>query len=227
MAFTEQDLVGRKYILFDFDGTLADTKPAIVDTARKVLLGWGLTDEQIGDAGCLVGPPFPDSFVINYGKYGVTAEDAVEITRRYREIYFNLGPETFPLFSGMKEMLESLKSNGYHLAIASSKITTIVDIMLKGQGIFDLFEVISANPPENQHATKSDVIRWALERFGVDGSEAIMVGDLHHDVDGATVNGVPCVGVYFGGTAKPGELEAAGAAACAHSVEELHNLLTK
>ena len=51
-----------------------------------------------------------------------------------------------------------------------------------------------------------------------------MVGDREHDVLGAKKNGLPCIGAVYGyGTAE--ELTAAGAAALAQTVEELHQIL--
>ena len=108
----------RKYVLFDFDGTLADTMPSITSTAREVLREWGMTDDEIGDTKRLVGPPFPAAFSM---VYGVSEDDAAEITRRYRAIYNVQGPETFPLFDGMGELLDVLRANGRHLAVATSK----------------------------------------------------------------------------------------------------------
>ena len=43
------EAASRRLVLFDFDGTLADTVPVITRTARRVLLGHGLTDETLGD----------------------------------------------------------------------------------------------------------------------------------------------------------------------------------
>lgn len=223
MAFTEQDLKGRTYILFDFDETLSHSKNSIVTTATNVLREWGMSDEEIGDAGRLLGPPFPEAYM---QVYGMNRADAEEVTRRYREIYFKITPDTYPLFPGIREMLGRLVAQGYHLGIASSKLTVLVDMMLKGQNIREYFEVISGQTMEN-HVSKAVLVSRAMDEFGIEAKDCIMVGDLDHDINGGLENGVPAIGVYFGDTSAPGELEAAGAAACAHSVEELEQLLTK
>ena len=51
-----------------------------------------------------------------------------------------------------------------------------------------------------------------------------MIGDRHHDIDGATACGIDAAGVRFG-YAEPGELEAAGARYIVSTVSELHQLL--
>ena len=134
LASGVRGLAEKPVVLFDFDGTLADTKPCIVRTATQVLREWGLTDEEIGDAGRLVGPPFPLAFSL---VYGLSEEDAAEVTRRYREIYAGLGPERNPLFDGVRELLTELKSRGKRLAIVSSKMERFVRMALQQTGIED------------------------------------------------------------------------------------------
>ena len=211
----------RPCVLFDFDGTLADTKPAIVDTARRVLREWGMTDDEIADPGRLVGPPFPAAFSI---VYGMSDEDAAEVTRRYRAIYAKLGLETHMLFDGMAELLYSLKAAGKRLAITTSKREEMAHTMLADNGVEQLFDVI-VGQTDPTRADKTTLLGDTLAALGCSADEAVMVGDRFYDVEGAVANGVPCVGVYLGGTAPEGELEAAGAAACAHSVERLGKVL--
>lgn len=211
----------RPCVLFDFDGTLADTKPAIVDTARRVLREWGMTDDEIADPGRLVGPPFPAAFSI---VYGMSDEDAAEVTRRYRAIYSKLGLETYMLFDGMAELLQSLKAAGRRLAITTSKREETAHTMLADNGVEQLFDVI-VGQTDPTRADKTTLLGDTLAALGCSADEAVMVGDRFYDVEGAAANGVPCVGVYLGGTAPKGELEAAGAAACVHSVEGLGKVL--
>lgn len=211
----------RPCVLFDFDGTLADTKPAIVDTARRVLREWGMTDDEIADPGRLVGPPFPAGFSL---VYGMSDEDAAEVTRRYRAIYSKLGLETYMLFDGMAELLQSLKAAGRRLAITTSKREETAHTMLADNGVEQLFDVI-VGQTDPTRADKTTLLGDTLAALGCSADEAVMVGDRFYDVEGAAANGVPCVGVYLGGTAPKGELEAAGAAACVHSVEGLGKVL--
>ena len=68
------DVANRRCVVFDYDGTIADTKPAIVDTATKVLLDWGIPQNEVAQkVGDLIGPPFPQAFSM---VFGVSADDA-------------------------------------------------------------------------------------------------------------------------------------------------------
>lgn len=214
-------LAEKPVVLFDFDGTLADTKPCIVRTATQVLREWGLTDEEIGDAGRLVGPPFPLAYSL---VYGLSEEDAAEVTRRYREIYAGLGPERNPLFDGVREMLTELKTRGKRLAIVSSKMERFVRMALQQTGIEDLFEEVVTQTGVKDPG-KAGLIAEALRRLDAEPEDAVMLGDRRYDIEGAVATGVDSIGVYLGDTAPAGELENAGATAIATSVSQMSRYL--
>ena len=77
----------------------------------------------------------------------------------------------------------------------------------------------------DDQVSKAETIARVIDELGLSASDAVMVGDRHHDVDAAAACGVPCVGVTYGGTAAPGELEEAGACSVASSVDELRRVL--
>ncbi len=221
LASGVRGLAEKPVVLFDFDGTLADTKPCIVRTATQVLREWGLTDEEIGDAGRLVGPPFPLAYSL---VYGLSEEDAAEVTRRYREIYAGLGPERNPLFDGVREMLTELKARGKRLAIVSSKMERFVRMALQQTGIEDLFEEVVTQTGVKDPG-KAGLIAEALRRLDAEPEDAVMLGDRHYDIEGAVATGVDSIGVYLGDTAPAGELENAGATAIAMSVSQMSRYL--
>lgn len=207
-------------MLFDFDGTLADTKPGIIATATKVLREWGMTDEEIGDPGRLIGPPFPHAYTMIYG---VSEADADELCRRYRAEYAKLGREAYGLFDGIELLLRDLRQQGRRLAVASSKREDFVKRMLFEDGVADAFDAVIAQT-DPARADKASLISDALAALGCSPAAAVMVGDRSYDVEGAHANGVPCVGVLFG-TATRRELEDVGAATIVTSVAELRRVL--
>ncbi|WP_051353827.1 HAD family hydrolase [Atopobium fossor] len=211
----------REFVLFDFDGTLADTKPGLVRVAHKVLSDFGMSPAEIGDASRLVGPPFPEAFCV---VYGLSAADAARITAAFRAQYNNVGPEDFPLFPGGKTMLEALKASGKKLSTASSKREEQVIRMLREQGIIHLFDAVVGKQNDAQ-GSKQFVINRALKELGATAQHTVMVGDRSYDVAGAHQMGIPCVCVLFG-TASQQELLDAQADAIVHSNEELTEVLT-
>ena len=75
----------------------------------------------------------------------------------------------------------------------------------------DLFATVCGDTLDADRPTKADVVGEALRRLG-DPADVIMVGDRLHDVEGARVHGLGCLGAGWG-YAAPGELEEAGALA--------------
>lgn len=208
-------------IIFDFDGTLADTKAGILSTATTVLTDWGVPEADLARVEGIIGPPFPNAFEL---VFGLSHEDAVEVTRRYRAIYGSLGLEAWPAFPGVHELLADLAGAGRQLAVASSKRSLYVNKALEDNELVSCFATVRANE-DDAHATKVDAILACLADLGVGPEDAVMVGDRHHDVDAARACGIPCVGVLYGNTAERAELEDAGAEAIATTVDELRALL--
>lgn len=211
----------RRLVVFDFDGTLADTKPKIVETATEVLLGFGLAPEELGDVSRIIGPPFPSAFS---EVYGLSREDAAEVTRRYRKIYAGLGVAAWPVFEGVPELLERLHDAGRLVAVASSKRQNVLDRCLADEGIGGLFDLVRGKQADDD-TSKAQTIADVLSLMGCGATDAVMVGDRHHDVQGALAGGVPCVGVTYGDTGDEAELAGAGACVVVDTVEELGRAL--
>jgi phosphoglycolate phosphatase len=210
----------RSCVIFDFDGTLADTTQAVISCARIALSEYGMSEEDMGDLHRLIGPPFPAGYTMIYG---IPPADAERICARYREIYGALGHEGHPLYPGMGDLLRRLRDSGRRLAVASSKLERMVKPMLADNGVLDLFECVSAQL-DPAHADKPYLIANALRCLGAEPDDAVMVGDRNYDIIGAQKVGVPCVAVLFG-TAPRSELEEAGAIGIAESAEELGAML--
>lgn len=221
MALTGIDVTGRRLVIFDFDGTLADTIAGIVSTARTVMHARGWTDDALGEVRRLVGPPFPEAFSL---VYGVSPEEAAEITREYRAIYRDLGLAGWPLFDGMGELLVRLKAHGKVLATATSKKVELLQRALDDNGVSDLFDFREGKAFDGGDE-KHEIIARVIRRSGLTAGDAVMVGDRNYDIEGAAKNGVPCIGVTFGHTCPEQELVDAGACAVAHTPQELERLL--
>lgn len=222
MALIGEGLTTRELVLFDFDGTLADTVDGICSTARTVLRAHGVSEEDLSSrVRLLIGPPFPQAFSL---VFGLSEEEAAQVTAEYRAIYQNLGLAAWPLYPGMRELLEDLRSAGRRLAVASAKREPLVVRAIADNGVADLFDACLGKRSDDV-TTKAETIARAIDSLGLAPADAVMVGDRHHDVEAAAACGVPCVGVTYGGTAAPGELEDAGACAIVSSIDGLRRVL--
>ncbi len=216
-----QDLRQKNVVLFDYDGTLADTKKAIVETATEVLLDFGLQESELGDVSEIIGPPFPEAFS---QIYGLSPDDARTVTERYRRRYEGLGPSAWPLFDGIAELLDDLRAAGKKVCVATSKRQHVLEQALRDDHVADVFDVAFGKPSDIPF-TKADTIAAVLRLLHANPDDAVMVGDRRHDVAGAMACGIPCIGVTYGGTGDYAELSEAGACAIVGSVAQLAEVL--
>ena len=216
-----QDLTQRHVVMFDFDGTLADTKRAIVETATEVLVGFGIPESELGDVSRIIGPPFPEAFS---EIYGLSPSDARTVTERYRHKYERLGPTAWPLFDGIPALLADLRAAGKTVCVATSKRQHVLDQALIDDGVSDAFD-IAFGKPSDRLFTKAHTIAAVLELLQASADDAVMVGDRYHDVVGAKECDVPCIGVTYGGTGDFEELSGAGACVVVDTVAQLAEVL--
>lgn len=212
----------KKYIFFDFDGTLFDTAEGVTKCAQYALERLGINAE-LNELMCFCGPPLTEMFSEKYGMDDETAKRAVDI---YRERYNPIGWTECRPFAGMPELVERLHGEGYKVAVTTSKPTEFTRRILENFGLDKDFDLISGAEFDGTRSKKWEVIDYALEYFGISPDEAILVGDRKYDVLGAKRCKVPCVGVRFG-YAEPGELEENGAVYIAEDTEALYEYLTK
>ena len=208
-----------RYILFDLDGTLTDSKEGIMNCFKYAVEKFGDTPPSDDVLLTFIGPPLKQSF----GKIGYDEAKTELAIQYYRERYEPIGKyENAPVPGGV-EMCRRLKEKGYRMAVASSKPQHMCVDICTHFGFAPYLDYI-VGPSSHNNWTKTDVIREAMRLLGVKESEkssVLMVGDRMYDVHGATECGIDCVGVEFFGYAAPGELKDAGAIAVVATTDEL------
>lgn len=204
-------------VLLDLDGTLSESGPAIVAAVSVALehLGRDPLDEDALRA--FIGPPLEVSFASLAG-----LDDALvaEATRVYRDNYDLLGP---PLYPGVQGALVALRAAGLQISLATSKPEPLAIEIVTDKGLLHLFDAVCGAGPDAERTTKADVVAKALQRLG-HPERPVMVGDRHHDVEGASAHGVPCIGVLWG-YGDETELRDAGAIGLVRDLGELLDVL--
>ena len=186
-----------RYILFDLDGTITDPFEGISKCIVYALESFGIKVENTGELVSFIGPPLFDQFKVYCGFDDGQAEAAV---RKYRERYSKLGWKECTLVPGTEELLKKLKAEGKVLAVATSKPECFAVPILEHFGIDKYFDLIGGAELDHEGRNSKDaVIEYVLEGLGVDDrSEAVIVGDRFHDIDGAKKTGIGSVGVLSG-----------------------------
>ena len=212
----------KKYILFDFDGTVFDSAEGITKSVQYALGKMGIAAET-SELMCFAGPPLDEMFSL---RYGMSEADALRAVQFYRERYKPIGWAECTPFDGMHELMLRLREKGAKLAIATSKPRHFAEKILEKYDMTGCFDLVCGSELDGTRGQKWEVIEYAPSTFGISPDEAIMVGDRKYDVIGAKKCGVDCVGVRFG-YAEPDELENEGAVYVAQDADNLFNYLTK
>ncbi len=185
-------------ILFDLDGTIADSAPGITASLGYMFEKLGRPVPSQEDLRAWVGPPILDSFRDLAGMNQVESAQALAI---YREHYLSTSAGTASIYPGIPGILRGIHKAGIPLALATSKPEFAASLILDHGNITQYFRVISGSSIDEIRSAKQDVIAEALIRFGMieaDTSNPVMVGDRFYDIEGAQVHGVPTIYVDWG-----------------------------
>jgi len=189
-----------KAVIFDIDGTLADTIPLIIKAFRQAvepLVHRPLSDDEIvatfgpSEEGS-VRSVAPD----NYKK------GTAEFTRIYKESHDMCSHP----FDGMTKLLTTLKSKGVKIAVATGKGKETADFSLQRFKLAGLFDSIETGSPEGSR--KVEAINLILHSWpSIKKEEVIYVGDSPGDIKESHEAGIAAVAAAWAETAKPDKLK--------------------
>lgn len=182
-------------VIFDFDGTLADTSLGIVKTMQATLekMGLPVTDEHTIRQ--CIGLPLAGSV-----KFGGNVPDnrVEEGVRTYRELFDGIAMPSITLFDGVKDTLLELKRRGYALSIATSRGTRSLSLILEAHGISDIFDFIATSNGNYKPKPAPDMVLYILEQLGAKAEETIVIGDTTFDIDMGSSAGCATCAVTYG-----------------------------
>jgi phosphoglycolate phosphatase len=183
-----------KLVLFDLDGTLADSFDGIAASLRVALSSFGIDAGSDENLRKYIGPPLRQSFR-EYN--GMSEEEAELATARYREHFRNEGVSLYKFYPGVEEMLESIHSSGIQMAIATTKAASYARLIV--EPFIRHFSFISGSEMDGTRSDKEELIKHALANLpGAAPQSTLMVGDRIHDIEGASACKVASVGVRYG-----------------------------
>ena len=208
-------------VLFDFDGTIADTGKGIFSSIQYAVECMGLEPLDNETLRRFIGPPVYDSFK---RELGLDYEKSDFAVKKYREKYAEKGIYEFDVYDGILELMNLLHENGIKVGIASSKpqnfLIRIVDFLKIGE----LVDFISAPSADDTPQSKTSLINNAAEALNISKDKILMVGDRYFDIDGANGAGVASVGVTFGYGSEE-ELKKSGATYIAGCADEINRII--
>ena len=196
-------------ILFDLDGTLADTAPDLMKAHNYVMDKFGYSSRSMDEIRNLVGRGA--AVMIGRSIWGSARKELSKIsdekikkdmTREFIKYYEkNLVVET-KLLNGVNNFLSWGKSNNIAMGVCTNKQEHLAIELLKKLKIYDFFEYVAGGntfnfcKPDPRHITNM------VEIMGGSIKKTIMIGDSENDADAARSAGVPMILVEDGYTEK-------------------------
>ncbi len=208
--------VAPRLVVFDWDGTLADSTRTIVDCLARAIENAGLPALPERRLGEVIGLALPEAM-------RRLLPDLDELQRSriaddYRREFFGQKAPT-RLFDGVRETIEALHERGIWMGVATGKSRRglMRGLDESGLGAFLPFLRTADDCPSKPHPAMLEEI--ALEA-GLSADELLMVGDTDYDLMMARHAGVPAFAVTYGGHDRR-RLEACAPVACLDHLSDL------
>ena len=203
-----------KAILFDLDGTLADTLEALANNVNAVLTEAGLPAHPLEAYRRFVGN---GAKLLVERAAGERYSDA--LLEHFVDRYDRTCLDDTPPYDGVVETLDWLKAQGVRLAVVTNKPHKQA-VRLTKHLFGDRFDGIFGAQPSYARKPDPEVVGLAMQTLGVTAEECVFVGDSDVDVQTAHAAGMPCIGCAYGFRGER-ELRAAGADEIVYSFAEL------
>ncbi|MFG6562675.1 HAD-IIIA family hydrolase [Sulfitobacter sp. 1A13421] len=190
-----------KTVVFDLDGTLADTSGDLIAAANACFRDMGEGDVLVHaeDAGTALRGGRA-MLTLGMQKLG-RADDAATIDRYYPMLLEAYGRDIDThtiIYPGAMEAVAALKAAGYRVAICTNKPEALAELLLTRLGVRDAFgamlgaDTLAVRKPDPEHLFET------ARRAGGDPAQCVLIGDSDTDRKTAKAAGVPCVLVTFG-----------------------------
>ncbi|ACF45913.1 HAD-superfamily hydrolase, subfamily IA, variant 1 [Prosthecochloris aestuarii DSM 271] len=169
-----------RLVVFDFDGTLADSEESIMYAMECVARDFVIAGVDRARVKQGIGLPLQQGLEMALGLDPVKVPAAVEL---YRQYYNDVAFDKTRLFPGVKKSLERLVRNGVLLAVASSKSTHGLEAMMRFLGLFDFFSFVAGAQDVERPKPAPDMVKLALKVLDVRPQDCLVVGDTVFDIE--------------------------------------------
>ncbi len=179
-------------IIFDMDGTLADTSPNIFKSYIHVAEKMNFDKPDLESLYNSLGGPLTDNIGRLYNLKDEEIKIAVDI---YREYYSTL-PLVNP-YRGIPDVLNVLKKSGYALAVATLKRKDFAEDLIEHWGLDEMFSSIQGSD-ERDSKSKSQMIDTCMKETGFSNLDTTMIGDSLSDYEASLKSDVSFIGASYG-----------------------------
>lgn len=188
-----------RYILFDFDGTLADTSEGIVCCTQATLREMGIAASTPARIRPTIGLPLGQCFELGTD---TPPERIEEACLTYRRLFNEIAIPCTTLYDGVAETLAALHEAGYRLAVCTSRSQASLEELLRVHGLGSFFNAYTSNDDVLHGGARPkpapDLATLLLTRLGARAEESLVVGDTVFDLEMGRRAGCRTCGVTYG-----------------------------
>lgn len=181
-------------IVWDWDGTLADSTGMIAEAVVQAAEQVGLPKLELQAARNIIGLGLRESIHALFGD--IPAEQAQALAKQYTANYF-AGEQAIPLFSGAQDTIAELSRRGYKLAVATGKGRRGLNLALERSGVKQHFQA-TRTVDECFSKPHPQMLDELMDHLVTTPERTLMIGDSTYDLQMAQNAGVQSLGVAFG-----------------------------
>jgi phosphoglycolate phosphatase len=189
-------LAPRRYrlVVFDWDGTLADSTTMIAEAIRSACADIGCAVPDMDTARYVIGLGLAES--LSHVAPDLPVARYADLAARYRHHYLARDAD-IPLFDGARALLEDMHAAGFRLAVATGKTRVGLDRALAHHGVARHFHATRC-ADEGRPKPHPDMLLALMAATATPAAGTLMVGDTTHDLDLARNAGVHAIAVACG-----------------------------
>ena len=188
----------KKLIIFDADGTIWDSEKDVFLAFNHTLKNNGNKEITKEEFQRLAGLDLEEMFrrVLSKGEETL----ANEYVKKYRKYYIDEGhyADETTLFENVKEILENLKKQGFHMAIASGKPKRILDKMVECFHLNEFEFVLGTGESHFNPKPDPEILNYIMNELHISKKDAVMVGDTKADIMAGKNAGMDTIAVTYG-----------------------------
>lgn len=202
-----------KLLIFDLDGTLADTSQDICDAINYAMKPFGKKTFSVEETKAMVGSGISKlleslipadsslSSLKRYKYWGTNRERSDSsakalVTDRFLDFYSKHLLDNTRAYPNVKKTLSRL--NQYKKAVLSNKRKSYSERILKGLNLLQYFDLILGSDSVREKKPSPVPILDLLDRFDISKGEAAIVGDSNYDVEAGKAAGIKVIGATYG-----------------------------
>lgn len=185
-------------IIFDFDYTLADSSPGIVECTNFALAQLGVNPVPAATIRKTIGLSLPDMYLSLTGRSDRTQDFTRYFISRADEVMAGMTA----IMESVPETLAALMERDFRLGIVSTKFRRRIETILAREKLLDYFEVIIGGEDVTDFKPNPEGVNLAMAKLGSTPTNSIYVGDSLTDFETAKRAGIPFIALLTGPTTK-------------------------